>query len=141
MKTTLKSFIKASNIEASLIRAVVKNCHGWESFKEMSQDVCNHGASAGFGRFCYYVDTVAFTAKNKKAILAYCKEMDSQIENVGIISFITSFNCLEGYDQDEIAAAIYGRPTFDEKVAVYNALAWFALEEVCRAYCDFKEAI
>ena len=73
--TTLASFIKSTNLPSSLVRAVVRNCHGWGSFKEMAQDVTNHGASAGFGNFIYYKDTMKFTTKNKKAIIELCKEV------------------------------------------------------------------
>jgi len=30
---------------ASLASAVIRQCGGWESFKEMAQDVANHGAA------------------------------------------------------------------------------------------------
>ena len=80
MKTiTLKSFIKNSSIPATLIRAVVKNMNGWDSFKESAQDVVNHGASCGFGNFIYYSDTVAFTAKNRKTIAEYATDQSKEI--------------------------------------------------------------
>lgn len=138
--TTLASFIKSTNIPSSLVRAVVRNCYGLESFKEIAQDITNHGASAGFGNFIYYSDTVKFTTKNKKAIIELCKDLDSQIENVGLVRFIASFNCLNNsWSYDEIAQVIYGRSTLDEKTQIYNALAWFSLEEVARSYVDFVE--
>ena len=113
----MKTLIANSSIPATLIRAVVKNMGGWESFKESAQDVVDHGASCGFGNFIYYTDTITFTAKNRKAIAAYAAEQAK-----------------------DIARALYGRITDDDKkTTIYNALAWYALEEVALAYCDLLE--
>ena len=145
MKTmTLKSFIKNSSIPATLIRAVVKNMHGWENFKESAQDVVDHGAECGFGNFIYYTDTIAFTTKNRKAIAAYAAEQSTEIGYKDELEMILSFNGLQGYDApittSEVARALYGRlADTDTKTIIYNALAWYALEEVSRAYCDLVE--
>ena len=145
MKTmTLKSFIKNSSIPATLIRALVKNMQGWDSFKESAQDVVDHGASCGFGSFIYYTDTMAFTAKNRSAIAAYTYEQAKDIGYTDEIEMILSFKCLQDYNDpittSEIAKALYGRlADTDTKTIIYNALAWYALEEVARAYCDMLE--
>lgn len=138
----IKTLIANSSIPATLIRAVVKNMHGWDSFKESAQDVADHGASSGFGNFIYYTDTVVFTAKNRKAIAEYATEQSKQIGYTDELEMILSFNCLRHDDLaiSDIARALYGRVTDDDKkTTVYNALAWYALEEVARAYCDLVE--
>lgn len=132
---TLSEFIKKSNIDSKLIRSVVRSMYGWESFKESAIDIVNNGANCGFGKFIYYYDTVKFTKRNKVSIIGLCKEMDQQIENVGLINFICSFNCMKDSNYDEVAKAIYSGKG-EEVTKVYNALAWFALEEVCRSYSD-----
>ena len=141
---TLKSFIENSHIPATLIRAVVKNMNGWDSFKESAQDVVDHGAACGFGNFVYYMDTVAFTEKNRKVIAEYAAEQSKEIGYKDEIEMILSFKCLQDYNDPitstEIAKSLYGKLTdADTKTIIYNALAWYALEEVARAYCDLLE--
>lgn len=139
---TLKSFIKKSSIPASLIRAVVKNMGCWESFKESAQDVVDHGAACGFGNFIYYTDTVTFTAKNRKAIAELAAQQAVDFGDTSEIEMILGFNCLQHDDLtiSDIARALYGRLTDDDKkTTIYNVLAWYALEEVARAYCDLLE--
>lgn len=145
----MKTLIANSSIPATLIRAVVKNMGGWESFKESAQDVVDHGAACGFGNFIYYTDTVVFTAKNRKAIAEYAAEQSKEIGYKDEIEMILSFKCLQDYNDpfttSEIAKALYGRlADTDTKTIIYNALAWYALawyalEEVARAYCDLLE--
>lgn len=141
---TMKTLIADSSIPATLIRAVVKNMHGWESFKESAQDVVDHGAACGFGNFIYYTDTIAFTTKNRKTIAEYAAEHSTEIGYKDEIGMILGFNCLQGCDDpittSEIAKALYGRwLDVDTKTIIYNALAWYALEVVAWAYCDLLE--
>lgn len=135
---TLKSFIEASNISPKLIRAVVRQIGGWDSFKESAQDVANHGASGGVNGFIYYTDTVAFTKRNKKDILAMAEELASSIGEGDAITLIAGFNCLKNYSALEVSEAIYN-PRSESRTDVFNALAWFTLEEVARSYCDLVE--
>jgi hypothetical protein len=134
----LKDFIKKSSLDAPLIRAVILQFGSWEYFQETAKDITQHGADSGFNGFIYYTDTVKFTRRHKVKILELASEMDSQIEGVGTIQFITGFNCLKGITADEVAKAIYtGRG--DDVTQVYNALAWFALEEVTRSLVDLQD--
>ena len=138
----MKTLINNSSIPATLIRAVVKNMNGWGSFKERAQDVADHGASCGFGNFVYYTDTVAFTRKNRKAIAELAAQQAADFGDSSEIEMILGFNCFRQDDltSSDIARALYGRLTDDDKkTMIYNALAWYALEEVARAYCDLVE--
>lgn len=135
---TLSQFIEQSHIDASLIRAVVRQCGGWDSFKEIASDVANHGASGGFHGFIFYTDTVAFSSRNKSSILDYAREMARDLGEHGAYSLIAGFNCLQGETSDSVADAI-NNARDDGRTNVMNALAWFALEEVCRAYTDAIE--
>ena len=139
---TMKTLIAKSEINADLIRAVVKNMNGWDSFKESAQDIVDHGAACGFGNFIYYTDTVAFTAKNRKAIAELAAQQAADFGDSSEIEMILGFNQLKHDDLtiSDIARAIYGRLTDDDKkTMIYNALAWYALEEVAMAYCDLVE--
>ena len=145
----MKTLIANASIPATLIRAVVKNMNGWDSFKESAQDVVDHGAACGFGNFIYYTDTVAFTSKNRKIIAEYAAEQSKEIGYKDEIEMILSFNVIKKDSADllcgtitssDIAKALYGRLTDDDKkTTIYNVLAWYALEEVAHAYCDLLD--
>jgi len=51
---------------------------------------------------------------------------------------IAGFNCLKNYENLDAGEAIYNRKSEDHET-VLNALAWFAGEEVARAYVDVTE--
>lgn len=138
-KVTMKAFIENSQIDASLIRAVVRQMGGWESFKESAKDVSEHGAGCGFGGFIYYNETIPFTKRHKKNILAYSKQLANEIGAVSEYDMIAGFKCLQ-LDTSEVVDAIYN-PRSEVRVLVFNALAWFALEEVARSYVDFTESM
>ena len=136
MKTTLKALCNSSDIPAPLIRAVVRQLGGWESFQESAPDINNHGLSGGFSGFTYYTDTVAFARKNRAAI-AQLAERDADDFGQGVLEMIQGFRCLQGgYTQAEIAKCLYGR---GDDTQILNALAWYAGESVARAYCDLCE--
>jgi len=127
---TIREFCNKSNIDHGLIRAVIRQCHGFSSFKEIAPHVVAHGADAGFGKFIYYTDTVAFYGRNRAAINRMAADIASDIGEGGAIDLIASFDCIKGdFTVEEIAATMYGdKSRMDTQIA--NALAWFALEEV-----------
>ena len=71
----LKSFIEKSNLPEDLIRQVVRQIGGWDSFKEHALDVAMYGAAGGFGGFIYSTDTCRFYAVNRDAILEAVRRM------------------------------------------------------------------
>lgn len=134
--STLKKFIAESHIDAKLVRAVVRQIGGWESFTEKAQYVYRHGADGGFSGFSYYCDTVPFAKKNRKEIVELAKNIADDFGE-GVFKMIAGFRCLSGdYSEGEIAEAIYNSKS-ENDTQVLNALAWFALEEVCRSYVDY----
>ncbi len=135
---TLKSFIKATNINATLVRAVVRQVGGWEAFKETAIDVTNHGADGGVSGFIYYNDTVAFTKRQKANIMEMAKEQANDFGSASVYSMIAGFNCLNDVEEWEVATAIHTGKG-EMVTQIYNALAWYALEEVSRAYADTQE--
>jgi hypothetical protein len=132
MKTT-KRVIEESNISPKLIRSVLLQLGGRESL----EDISRHGISGGFSGFIYYSETVAFYKRNRKDILALLKEYASDFGLHSAAEVVSGFNCLKGNSdlQESIGRCLYGRIT-DEDTMVANALAWFAAEEVARAFCD-----
>jgi len=131
---TIKQLSEGSNINIQLVRAVVKQVGGWDSFKEIAADVMKHGADAGFSGFIYYKDTCDFYAKNRENIYALASEMASSMGEE-VVGMVKSFRCLNDSTEVEVGATLFGnKAKHDTHVA--NALAWFALEEVCRSYAD-----
>ena len=129
-------FIAQSHISAKLIRAVSRQIGGWDSFTEKAEDIQNHGADGGWNGFTWYTDTMKFYRNNRAAILAM---LESLADDLGedMLSIVSGFNCLRTYKltQNEVAQALY--LSKGEWVdTVQNAMSWYALEEVARAYCD-----
>ena len=129
-------FIGKSHISEKLIRAVVRQSGGWDSFKEMAEDITNHGVGGGFHGWIYHADTVPFAKRNKAAIMELAWQMADDLGEP-IYRMIGGFNCLKMAD-GEVAEAIHN-PRSDDRTQVFNALAWFAVEEVARSYCDLSD--
>lgn len=137
MKATLKKLIDSTSIPASLVRAVVRQMGGWQSFCESAPDITRHGIDGGFAGFIYHRDTEPFAQKNRSAIAEMAKETASDC-GVGVIEMIQSFGCFRGGkpSETEVGEALYGGRNEEDGINVLNALAWYAGEEVARAYCD-----
>jgi hypothetical protein len=132
-------FIESSSIPASLIRAVSRQMGSWEYFTESAEDIQNHGADGGWNGFIWYDDTKKLYRRNRKAILQLAEQMADDLGE-DLLSMVASFNCLKCYKltQNEVAQALY--LSKGEWVdSVQNAMAWFALEETARSYCDAIE--
>lgn len=127
MKTTAQA-IADSGLDSRVVRAVVRRIG-----RESIEDVNRHGIAGGFSGFIYYSDTVNFWRKYKAEIITMLEDLCSDLGE-GLLE--TVFNWLDGdWSTTEIGAAIYGKYSADFDV-IYNALAWFAAEEVCRAFED-----
>ena len=137
----MKQFIEATNMPASLVRAVSRQIGGWESFENYANDITNHGANGGFCGFIYYRDTLAFFRRNRNAIMEMAEQMADDLGE-GMLKMIAGFNCLRSDEltEDDIAKALYTSKG-DDVTSIQNAMAWFALEEVARSYCDCVESL
>lgn len=131
---TIKAFTAETDIPADLVRAVIRQHGGWSNFKESASDIADYGAAGGVSGFIYYAETVAFTEKNKADILAMAKAQASDFGADSIYSMIAGFNGLD-LDACQVAEAIHD-PESEDKRQVFNVLAWYALEEVARAFSD-----
>lgn len=131
MKTTTQ-VIKESNIPPRLVRAVIRQLGG----KDSLPDIASYGIAGGFHGFIYYVDTVAFFRRNRKEIVSL---LESVADDLGddVINMVRSFGCFRNDPPTvtEIGRGIYGLVSVDNPW-IPNALAWFAAEEVARAFCD-----
>ena len=137
-KPTLAGLIASTDIPASLVRAVVKQFGGWESFKESAEDVTRGGIDGGFNGFIWNSDTEAFARRNREAIARMASEQAAEF-GTGVHEMIRSFGCFRNGDKPtdtEIGIALYAGQNTEDGVNMLNALAWYAGEEVCRAYVD-----
>lgn len=135
---TLKQFVNESHLPEDLIHAVVKQSDSWDDFKEIAEDVANHGVDAGFSGFIYYTETVKFYTDNREIITKHATEEAEQLGYGSAVKMVKSFNCLNSdYSEDEIGMTLYGSSD-DMDSHIANALAWYALEEVSRNYSDLK---
>ena len=142
MKTTQAQLIKSSSIPASLIRAVIRQMGGWETFANYAPDITRHGINGGFNGFIYHSDTEPFAARNKDAILELASSQAQEMAYDSTLAMIRSFGCFKGdhlTDADLMRALCKGRNP-ENGPNILNGLAWYAAEEVARAYCDLIEA-
>lgn len=138
MKRTIRSFCKFSSINPNLIRAVIRQSGGWQSFQEMAQDIYNHGISGGFGGWIYYTETCQFYAKNQSLIVELVEYQSDEFEYQSAQEMVNSFRSLDA-TLSEIGYTLYGnKRQHDTQVA--NTLAWFAAEEVARSFVDWSES-
>lgn len=138
MKRTIENFCKFSNINSNLIRAVIRQSGGWQSFQESAPDIANYGISGGFSGWIYYTETCEFYAKNQTLIVALVENW-TNYSIISTISFVTGFRFLDDEDGQNVVKTLYGtKRQHDTQVA--NALTWFAAEEVARSFVDWSES-
>lgn len=126
---------KAKKACHPLKHAVMRQFGNSEYFYESVPDIANYGASGGVSGFIYYSDTVNFTKRNKNKIMHSLTDLSNDIGE-SIVSMLSHWQCLKGMSQCEIIEGLYN-PKSDNKTTVYNALAWYALEDV--ANCIYNE--
>lgn len=137
-KPSLSALIKSTNIPAALVRAVIRQMGGWESFAESAPDITRHGIDGGFNGFVYNQDTEPFARRNREAIAAMANEQAFDL-GTSVIEMVQNFGCFRNGTkptEQEIGLALYAGKEAENSVPILNALAWYAGEEVARAYCD-----
>jgi len=113
--------------QPDLTNAVISQLGGTDSL----EDICNGGIDGGFSGFTYYADTVAFTEANFDAILERLKDDCDSMGLDSIAKLLASFRCLQGYSENELIAGLLSRG-HELRELVFNALAWYAAEEIAR---------
>lgn len=142
-RITLKSLCDSTNIPASLVRAVVRQLGGWESFTQSAPEIARHGIDGGFHGFIYNGDTESFAKRNRSDIAKMASERASDF-GIGVFEMIRGFGCFrhgEKPTDEEIGTALYTGRNIDGGMNILNALAWYAGEEVARAYVDVLETL
>lgn len=132
---TLSDFIEASHLDAKLIRAVVRQIGGWESFTESARDIAGHGIDGGFSGFIYNRDTESFARRNRSLIAGMASEQAKEF-GTSVVEMIQGFGCFRNGTKptdEEIGSALYAGKDKND-ASVLNALAWYAGEEVARSY-------
>lgn len=139
MKITKKLIVENSNIPARLVAGVIRTIGGIAEFNSHYRDVVNSGADAGFCGFIYYDETEHFFKLYREEILTLAEQMADDCGYSSMIEMIRRFNCLKSAEltDNQIVKALYKNS--EESTTVQNAMAWFALEEVCRAADNIRE--
>lgn len=135
-KITQSRFLAESGLNPKLARAVISQMGGWQSFSESALDVCRGGIDGGFHGFIYNVDTEAFAKRNRALIQELASEQAAEF-GTSVTEMIQDFGCFRNGTKptdQEIGLALYAGKEAKDSVPVLNALAWYAGEEVCRAY-------
>ena len=138
---SIKLLIESTNIPEGLVRAVIRQIGGWESFATYAPDVANHGIDGGFSGFIFYAETEAFARRNGELISELLSEQAQEIGYDSTFDMIRAFGCFKGdtlSDGDLMRALCRGKNP-ESGVNILNGLAWYAGEEVCRAYNDMIE--
>jgi hypothetical protein len=118
----------ADTRQPALTRAVIRQLGG----QAQLADVARHGADGGFRGFSSYSDTVAFAERHRDAIMVrLAEDSDAYRIDGSILGFLAGFGCLKGMTVDEIARGLHDKKA-EEHTQVFNALAWYALEEIAR---------
>jgi len=141
-KIDITSLVASSSIPAPLIRAVVRQMGGWETFTNYAPDITRHGINSGFNGFIYYADTEPFTQRNKDAILELASAQAQELGYDSTFAMVRWFGCLknETFSDAGLMRALCRGRNPENGPNLLNALAWYAAEEVAVAYCDLAES-
>lgn len=137
-KLKLSTVIENTNLDASLVRGLVAWHGGWEEFKNIAQDISNHGANTGIS-FVWYEDSVKFFRNHAPAIKVWLKSLASDsydIESVG--SMLSKWDLVSQYSVDEINQALYTGKG-DARDSVYDAAVKAVTQDLARVVVDSME--
>ena len=116
-----------------------------ETFKELSADLVNcaeNGANIGISGFIYYSETISFFKKNRTAITSHIERTAEEF-GTDIFEMVQCFGVFRNSEKptpSEIGKALWDKSkTYPELTALYNVFAWYALEEVSRAWYRYLD--
>jgi hypothetical protein len=136
----LAGFIESSGLPASLVNGVIKQSGlTWTEFKDHACDM--RQADAGFPGFTYHRDTVPFAQRHRNVIREHLRRFADDCGIESWMHVVAGFNCLNNVSVSEIEDAYHNneKDGGDMYVQIYNALAWYALETVANAVCDWMD--
>lgn len=131
MKIT--ELIEKSYISAGLIRAVVRQAGGWESFQKITADVAQYGADIGWAGFKYHTETLKFFLAYRDLIRQLIEKTAAKRRDtaIGLILSFPYHNT--NRNLDAIGITLYG-PRSSINTAIAKAIACFTLDMVAREY-------
>ena len=156
-KQTVSEVSKRSGISAKLIRAVLAQLGGGEDAESSLEDIARHGVDGGFTGFCYHSETVLFFKQNRVEIVTLTLQMAEGLDE-NVAEMVAGFGCLAGHESRDdydyngqpkaarrkaiaehlpsVSRCLYGGRLTNSDTQAANALAWFAAEEVARAWVN-----
>lgn len=106
---TLKAFINSSSCNASneLSEAIIKQIGGEQRF------LCAYDVVSKHGTACEYSGLMGdelrkFVEVNRENLLAHAKKVALLGDCYSLVEYAHEDVCLEGYDMDDVAKALYG---------------------------------
>jgi hypothetical protein len=135
----LSTVIENSNIDATLIRAIVRWHGGWDEFKEISSDISKYGANTGIS-FIYYTDSVKFFRNHAPAIKSWLKSLSEEYyyDHDSVGSMMDKWDLVSQYTIEEINQALYTGKG-DAVDQVFDVACKAVVEEIARAVVDSME--
>lgn len=130
----LSEVIENTNIDPTLVRALVRWHGGWSEFKESASDISNYGANNG-NSFIYYTDSTKFFRAHAPAIKEWLTYTAEEIYDMGIGQMLNQWKGCSDYSQDEINQAIYTGKG-DAVDSVFCNCLWAIVEELATNICD-----
>jgi len=115
------------------------------TFKELSAELvkcAEHGADIHIIGFIFNCETVPFFKKNSVAIASHIERTAEEL-GTDIFSMVQNFGVFHNSEKPtptEIGKALWDKnKTYPELTVLYNVFAWYALEEVSRAWYRYLE--
>jgi hypothetical protein len=131
MSISIKTIAEYTSANENLINAVIEQCPEVLEYTECIP------ADAGYAGFTYYHDTVEFTECNMNCIKELSEIQSNEFGCDSLFSMVSNFGCIN-LKADEVAEAMYNDES-ENRTELFNALAWYALEEVVSAIVNAKE--
>ena len=133
-------FLENHSSNPDLAKAVIAQMGGSENFAENANNISSHGIDGGYSGFVYYTDTVKFAEENHGAIMDSLKSDMDNFGNESVPEMRSHWKSLNDLSQDEIAEVVYDKdPENENYTQVYNAMAWYAGEQVSYEYSNALE--
>lgn len=135
---TLKpsTVIENVNVDPSLVRGIVRWHGGWTEFKNIAEDISNHGANTGIS-FVWYSDSVKFFRNHAPAIKTWLASLAEDCYNCSMGEMVQQWN-LKSYTVDEINQALYTGKG-DAVDQVFDTTLKAVVEEIARAVIESVE--
>ena len=105
----------------------------------MAPDISNHSIDGGFTGWTYYTETCEFWKRNRTVILEMAEDQANGFDTT-ILEMIQKFGVFRNgpITVASLAKALY-QGKGEDVTTVHNVMAWYAAEEVARAYTDLVE--